>query len=205
MANQCLGSWKLELTDIKGTEIQIEDCQKFSLVAHAVGSATMLCDINKQEIIYASLFTDEINKLYQDRMLAILYPVTEKNLVSMCTHDAFANHCTLSDGSRAEQYISFLEELQKVNNSVVVQHNHESNFYYYGRFVKECLAKWNRRTNDAPNEIILTSDEDPIGLLCVEGYKNVEIVEAIDSLWHIPVVFYNRDKNCITLQQVAPI
>ncbi|MCI9077610.1 MAG: hypothetical protein HFH68_01630 [Lachnospiraceae bacterium] len=205
MAKQCLGSWNLELTKIKNGQSAIEDCQKFSLVAHAVGSASFLCNINKQEIIYASLFTNEINKLYQDCMLAVLYPVTEKNLVSMCTSDAYANHYTLGNDSNLKQYECSMEELQIANNSVITQHSHDSNFYYYGRFVAECLEKWNRRTADAPNEIILTSDENPVGLLCVEGYKHVEVVKAVAGLWDIPVIYYNRDKNSITRQFVEPV
>ncbi len=55
------------------------------------------------------------------------------------------------------------------------------------------------------NEIILTSDEDPVGILCVEGYKHVEAVKAVAGLWGIPVVYYNRDKNCITCQFVEQI
>lgn len=149
LANQCIPSWKLELTDIKNTQIQIGGCQEFSLVAHAVSGASLLCNINRLEIIYVSLFTNEINKLYQDCMLDVLYPVTEKNLVSMCTSDAYANHYTLGNGSSLSQYEYSMEKLQTVNNSVITQHNHASGFYYYGRFVTECLEKWNHRTTGA--------------------------------------------------------
>lgn len=133
-------------------------------------------------------------------MIAVLYPVTEKNLVSMCT---YSNHYTLGNGSSLSQYECSMEELQTVNNSVITQHNHASN--YYGRFVTECLEEWNRRTAGAPNEIILTSDEEPVGILCVEGYKYTEAVKVAAGLWGIPVVYYNRDKNCITRQFVEQI
>lgn len=205
LAKQCLGSWKLELTDIKNKEIQLEDCKEFSVIAHAVSSVSLLFSINRQEIIYASLFTNEINKLYQDCMLAVLYPVTEKNLISMCTSDAYANYYTLDNGSSLHQYECSMEELQAANNSVITQHNHASNFYYYGRFVTECLEKWNRRAAGAPNGIILTSDEDPVGLLCVEGYKYTEAMKVAAGLCGIPVVYYNRDKNCITRQFVEQV
>lgn len=205
LANQCLGSWNLELTDIKNAEIPIKDCQKFSLIAHAVSSASLLSSINKQEIIYTSLFTNEINKLYQDWMLAVLYPVTEKNLVSMSISDTHANHYTLGNDSNLSQYECAMRDFQIAKNSVIMQQSHESNFYYYGRFVTECLAKWNRRSADAPNEIILTSDENPIGLLCIEGYKNIDVVKAIASLWGIPVIYYSRDKNCITRQFIEQV
>ena len=91
------------------------------------------------------------------------------------------------------------------NNSVITQHNHASDFYYYGRFVTECLEKWNRRAAGAPNGIILTSDEDPVGLLCVEGYKYTEAMKVAAGLCGIPVVYYNRDKNCITRQFVEQV
>lgn len=149
LAKQCLGSWKLELTDIKNKEIQLEDCQGVSLVAHA----TTLW-------IMAAAYVNMNAQWRNFRLLIIL---------------------------------------------LLRRHNHASNIYYYGRFVTECLEKWNRRTTGAPNEIILTSDEDPVGFLCVEGYKYTEAVKVAAGLWGIPVVYYNRDKNCITRQFVEPV
>ncbi len=119
--------------------------------------------------------------------------------------DAYTNQYTLDNGSSLHQYECSMEELQAANNSVITQHNHASNFYYYGRFVTECLEKWNRMAAGAPNEIILTSDEDPVGLLCVGGYKYTEAVKVAAGLWCIPVVYYNRDKNCITRQFVEQV
>lgn len=48
-------------------------------------------------------------------------------------------------------------------------------------------------------------NENPVGILCVEGCKHVEVVKAVAGLWGIPVVYYNRDKNCITRQFVEQI
>ncbi len=118
--------------------------------------------------------------------MLVLYPIYVKLLVS----------------KRTPERSSFI---LAANNSVITQHNHASDFYYYGRFVTECLEKRNRRAAGAPNEIILTSDEDPVGLLCVEGYKYTEAMKVAAGLCGIPVVYYNRDKNCITRQFVEQV
>lgn len=131
---RCVRDWNRYLTDVSELKVGSERGEGAFLV-QTIGCDTNIARIVKGPAVSTNLVTSELQYLFRQRKIGVLYRLTEYNLLTLGVSDLYSDVKILESEEAAVDSL-FHWNLINDTYSLVVSEDEESKFYPFNEFVR---------------------------------------------------------------------